>query len=224
MSKITGEIARHNIDILSIVGANDANIERFVLTIFCGFAKADCKVEQIVAELSGFPFVTKVEYLDAKGRLFDRFHFPIKIMNKHRAILVRVDPLLRVQKHLQEQLGSAGESIMFTEGKSYAQETWLQYMKSIPNAKHEEILENVKDGLRATGWGLFEFQETQNAFQVTIKNPPTLDGNGSFHSRFLYGVTASVTEALYGFKVKVDSANYDKQSDTLTLTFEKLKK
>lgn len=223
-SKITGEIARHNIDILSINGANDADIERFVLTIFCDFAKADCKVEQIVGELRKFPFVTKAEYVNAKSRLFDRFHFPIRIMDKHRAILMRVDPLLRVQKHLQEHLGSAGESIMFEEGQSYARETWLQYKKAVPNANHEEILENVKDGLRATGWGLFEFQETQNAFQVTIRNPPRLEDNERFQSRFLYGITASVIEALYEFKVKVDSANYDKQSDILTLTLEKLKK
>ena len=100
-SKITGEIARHNIDILSIDGANDPAIERFVLTLFCDLAKADCTAEQVVDEIRKFAFVTKIDYANAKGRLFDRFHFPIRIMNRYRAILMRADPLLRSRKTLR---------------------------------------------------------------------------------------------------------------------------
>lgn len=223
-SKITGEIARHNIDILSITGANDVAIERFVLTLFCDLAKADCTAEQVVDEIRKFPFVTKVDYVDAKGRLFDRFHFPIRIMNRYRAILMRADPLLRVEKRLEQVLGSAGATVMFEEGKVYVRETWVHYRKSLPNASLEEILQNAVDGLRATGWGLFEFHREQDVFQVSIRNPPKLEDHGIFQSMFVYGLSTGVIESLYGLELVVQSANYDERSDTLRFTLQKFKK
>ena len=220
-SKITGEIARHNIDILSINGGNDATIGRFVLTIFCDFAKADCKVEQAVKELREFPFITKAEYVNAKARLFDSFHFPIRIMDKHRAILMRAEPLLEVEKRLGEVLGSAGDMVMFEEGKTYASKTWIHLKDALPKASHEELLRNVVDGLRATGWGLFEFHREQDTFHVSIRNPPKLGASEAEQSLFVRGVAVGAVESLYGLRLKLTNTNYDNKNDTIKLILEK---
>jgi predicted amino acid-binding ACT domain protein len=223
-SKITGEIARHNVDILSIDGANDSEIGRFVLTIFCDLAKADCTAQGLADDMRKFAFVTKIEYVDAKGRLFDTFHFPLRIMNKYRAVLMRADPLQRVEKDLEQVLGSAGASIMFEEGKSYARGTWAQFREALPDASSQDIVQNTVDGLRATGWGIFEFHMEQDAFQVSIRNPPLSKDRKTSESMFVRGLATGVTESVYGLKLEVQSAVYDENSGTLRLTLEKAKK
>jgi predicted amino acid-binding ACT domain protein len=221
-SKVTGEIARHKIDILSIDGANDPELNGFVFTIFCDFANADCTAEQVADEIRKFAFVTRIDYLSAKGRLFDRYRFPIKIMNKHRAILMRADPLLRVEKHIREVLGVGGDTIMFEEGKIYAHETWgRQFRVALSNAGPEETIRNVIDGLRATGWALFDFQKERGHFQVTIRNSPKLENDNGFHSMFLYGLATGVVESLTGLKLIVRDASYHQKSDTVKLTLER---
>ena len=221
-SKITGEFALHNVDILTIDGANDPTTGQFVLSLFCDLSKANCTTKSIADMIRRFPFVTKVDYVTAKGKLFDSFHFPLRIMNKHRAIIMRTDPLLEVEKHLVTVLGSAGDTVMFVEGKTYASKTWMHLKNALPNASHEELLQNVMDGLRATGWGLFEFRSEQNLFHVSIRNPPKLENLKTSQSLFVRGIAVGTVESLYGVKVAVRDASYDNQSDTVRLTLEKI--
>ena len=219
-SKITGEFALHNVDILTIDGANDPTTGQFVLSLFCDLSKANCTAKSITDAIREFPFVTKADYVTAKGRLFDSFHFPLRIMNKHRALIIRADPLLEVEKHLVEVLGSAGDTVMFVEGKTYASKTWMHLKNALPNASHEELLQNVMDGLRATGWGLFEFRSEQNLFHVSIRNPPKLENLKTSQSLFVRGIAVGTVESLHGVKVTVRDASYDDKSDTVQLTLE----
>jgi predicted amino acid-binding ACT domain protein len=223
-SKVTGEIARHKIDILSIDGANDPQLDRFVFTIFCDIAKADCTAEQVVEEIRKLAFVTGIDYLSAKGRLFDRYRFPIKMMNKHRAVLMRADPLLRVEKHLREMLDAAGDTIIFEQGKIYAHEAWgRQFKMALPDASPEETVRNLIDGLRATGWALFDFRKEQDVFQVTIRNSPKLEDDDRFQSMFVCGLATGVVESLTGLGLIVRNASYDQKSDTIRFTLEQFR-
>ena len=221
ISKITAEIAGHDIDILSITGANDPDIGLFVLTLFCDFAKADCTAEDIANEVRNLPFATKVDFRDAKATLYDGYHFPIKVMNKYRAILLRGVPLLEMEKHLQKLLGSAGASIMFEEGKTYAHAVMPQLLSTLPHASHEKILQNIVDGLRATGWGLFQFQKEDDAYQVSVRHPPRSEG---FESMFFRGIAVGAAELTYDSNLAVRSVDYDEETDTLKLTLESIKK
>jgi hypothetical protein len=135
---------------------------------------------------------------------------------------MRTEPLLEVEKHLVEVLGSAGDTVMFVEGKTYASKTWMHLKNALPNASHEELLQNVMDGLRATGWGLFEFRSEQNLFHVSIRNPPKLENLKTSQSLFVRGIAVGTVESLYGVKVAVRDASYDNQSDTVRLTLEKI--
>jgi hypothetical protein len=173
-------------------------------------------------EIRDLPFVDKVGCLNAKGRLFDRFHFPIKVMNKYRAILMRGGPLLKMEKHLEEMLGSAGASLLYEEGRSYARAVMVHLKDALPNASHEELLQNVTDGLRATGWGLFQFHEQDDVYQISVKHPPRSEEN--LESMFFRGVAVGATEAAYTLNLAVRNADYDEKTDTLRLTLGSVKK
>lgn len=221
-SKLTGELARHNVDILSIAGANDFEIGLFVLTLFCDFAKADCTAAALAGKVWDLPFVTKVDFRDAKGRLFDGYRYPLRIMNKHRGILMRAGPLLATEKNLVKMLGSAGASIMFEEGRTYAHAVMGHLKGALPDAIPEEIFMNVVDGLRVTGWGLFQFHEEPDTYRITVSDPPKLrDG---FQSMFVRGIAVGTTETICGSNLAVRSADYDEKTDTLTLILESKEK
>lgn len=145
--KITGEIAKHNIDILRIHGSNDEETHRYILSVFCDFSKADTTAELFAQDVRKFPFVIEVDYAGASGTLFDSFRFPLKIIDNSRVIVMRVDPLLRVEKNLEEKMGSAGEVIMFDEGRIYARETMMEYRKILGDLPEEILMRSAIDGL-----------------------------------------------------------------------------
>jgi hypothetical protein len=151
--KIVDIFTKHKIDIRSISASPEQLEDRpyFVSNAFCDMSKADCTTESIVIELRKFSFVKRVLYADMKGRLFDRFLFPTLIMNKNRVILMRVEALLRMEKSLRDKMGSVGTVMMFDEGKVYGEEALKQYKLALPGATPEILVENIIDGLRATG-------------------------------------------------------------------------
>ncbi len=68
----------------------------------------------------------------------------------------------------------------------------------------EAFHENVKDGLRVTGWGIFDFNELSDGLVVVIE-PPHIDDKEYDENRFFFGVVAGVTEKLDGQELRLDS-------------------
>jgi len=142
-------------------------------------------------------------------------------MNEDRVLLMRVGPLLNIEKHLVNKMGSAGAAIMYEEGKSYAGEAFKQYRSALPNASIEDLLENIKDGLRVTGWGIFRFKRVPDGFEVTIIDPPHLNNNEYKENRFFYGVTEKILEELYGDELTINSSDLDIKNRRLVIQFKK---
>ena len=75
-SKVTESFAQHNIHILSISGNGNPEIQQYVITTFLDFSMADCSPEAISHELRRkFSFVSRIDFVNAAGRLFDSFFF-----------------------------------------------------------------------------------------------------------------------------------------------------
>ncbi len=186
-------------------------------TAFCDMSKADCTTDIIVSELRSLSFVRKVLFADMKGRLFDRFLFPTMIMNKNRVILMRVEALLKIEKFLMDEIGSGGAGMMFNEGKIYGGEVVKQYRLALPNSTTEVLVENILDGLRATGWGLFQFRKVEDGFEVTVNDAPILDADSNYReNRFYYGAGAKILEDLYGKQLVLEKSSFDLKNKKLT--------
>jgi hypothetical protein len=214
LESILRAFSKHKINIRTISAGPGQQVEGkrgnlFVTSAFCDFSKADCTIELLLGELRNLPFVRNALSADMTGRLFDRFLFPMKIMGEHRVILFRVEPLLNIEKHLVERMGSGGAAMMFEEGRSYAEEVIAQYKKALPDLEAEALLDSIKDGLRATGWGIFSFRRASEGFEVTVTDPPLIEGSEYKENRFFYGVTARILESLYGGELVLSGSNLD---------------
>jgi hypothetical protein len=214
--------AKQRVDVRTISASpEDGEKKLFVTSLFADFSKARTSMDGLLEEIRELAIVRRAYAVDMKGRLFDRFLFPLRIMNSSRVLLLRVEPLLNVEKRLVQQMGSAGAAIMYEEGGFYAAEAFKEYRASLPDAETETLLENIKDGLRVTGWGIFTFKRTSEGFEVSVRDPPMLLDGDYKENHFFYGATAKILEILYGDALNLTESTMDSRNKRLVFRFRK---
>ncbi|MDG6996557.1 MAG: hypothetical protein JRN52_11605 [Nitrososphaerota archaeon] len=212
---IVAVFSKFNIDIVRMEIDEEPVSNKFLFGGFCSVARSNVTVDVFSAELKKLRHVERVEFLKADNALFSRFFFPLYVTNESRGIVMRMDPLLKIEQHLLQILGSAGAAIMFDEGKTYAVETVQLIKKSLPDADTSVLLRNIVEALRATGWGLFAFKENEEGFYVTVEHPPRLKSGGMAENKFVAGVTVGILVSLYGKDLSVASSQYHETDDLL---------
>ena len=199
----------------------DEDTNAVVGTFYCDLTQAKEPVENFRKRIAGLGFVRSTEYVSTEQAMFDKFLFPLVISGRSRVLIMRLNPLLNIEKRLREELGSAGSAIMFREGEGYAAETLDQYRTVLGNIGSETLMENVKDGLRATGWGIFEFKTSNDGYEVTVQDAPLLEGSTE-PSRFLCGIIAGIVESIYGMRVKVAESKVEPKSGNVSVSLSKV--
>lgn len=211
LPRILEVFSTHKAKVLLTHSQLDEATNAVVGTYYCDLTQADTSVDALRKAIKGLSFVQDVESASAELSLFDKFLFPVTVWGRDRVIVMRLDPLLNIEKRLTQELGSAGGAIMFREGEGYASETMDQYRKALPEVSVETLLENVRDGLRATGWGLFEFKQSKDGYEVTVEDAPMLVGT-SEPSRFLCGIIVGILESAMSVKMKVVESRVETKS------------
>ena len=113
---------------------------------------------------------------------------------------------------------------MFQEGIAYAHQTTAQQKSMFPSVDPDVLLQNNFEGLRATGWGIFEHVKSENSFEISVRQLPfhsiREEGKESFQSYLFNGIMVGMLEKLYGKAYKVSESRYDRSKDTLLLTID----
>ena len=218
--KILETFSKHEAKVILAHSQLEEATGMVVGTFYCGLAKPDRDSDAIRDEIKGLSFVQTVESASTEQSLFDKFLFPVTIWGSHRVLVMRLSPMLNIENRLVKELGSVGSAIMFREGEGYAAETLKQYREVLGSITTESLLENVKDGLRATGWGLFEFKKTKDGYEVTVQEAAAVQGPTE-PSRFLCGIIAGILESVYATKVMVVESTIDLKSGTVFVKLSK---
>jgi hypothetical protein len=211
LEKILQVFSAHKVKVIVTHSQPDEAAGTVIGTCYCEMPKGGQTVEALRKAIKALGFVRSVDSASAERSLFDKFFFPVTVWGRERVIIMRMDPLLNIEKRLAQELGSAGSAIMFREGEGYATETVGQYRKALGSASVDTLLDNVKDGLRATGWGLFEFKESKEGYDVTVRDAPRLR-DAVEPSRFLCGVIAGILESVFSVRMKVVESTLDPNS------------
>lgn len=214
-AKVIETISKYEVDIRSASVGNITSSTDFVANLFLEFQRSIITAEKLADAIKKHNFVKVVRYSSTENRLFDGFIFPVSIGKGNRIIMMRAEPLLNIERSLIKKFGSGGATIMFDVGRAYADIVFDQYTAALPNLDKEGMLVNLKDGLRATGWGLFEISRKKQGFDVTVTEPPFLTDSDYLENRFYYGVGCRVLERLYSVKLKLASSELDKSKRQL---------
>ena len=223
-AKICEIFARCRAKILQMYGSFEAESNSFVYSFFCDFARANTTVEAVIRLIRNLQTTRKIDAFNCQNKLYDQAFFPLVVMQKHRVIMMRAEPLLRIEKRLGQRFATGASVIMFEEGKAYASET-IEYYRQVMGSEvsSENFIGNIIDGLRATGWGLFSFaSQVDSTFELEISHPPINRKDSLFESRFVIGVAAGVLESIFSTQLRVNSSHYDAKTDTLRILFEKM--
>jgi hypothetical protein len=227
LSKLTKILADHNVNIIPSGGYNSLKPGTFIWTTFADFSGRSTP-QQVVDDLKRLSFVGEAQAKKLDGMAFDLFLFPVYQMGRFRATIFGVKPLLAVERRLIEQFGSAGEVILFEEGKQYLIESIAQLGDAIPEGRRGVHLENILGWLRTTGWGIFEFDasnlERLGEISASIQDPPNAAVPRLIRSNFVNGVVSGVIEVVYGKKMRLDSQSYDSANRRLHLVFRESKR
>ena len=221
-AKLVQVFAIHKIDIRSATTSRvydkKTKSECTVAGLFCDFTSSDCTVENLETELKALKFIIEVQYYDMKDRMWERFLFPTTLAGS-RIIMLRADPLLRIERNLIDRMGTAGAAIMFHEGEVYAEQAFEEIKKMLPGAQSERLLQCVIDALRATGWGIVEFHKLPAGFEAIVKDPPILTDADYKENRFLYGAASRLLELIYGAKIFLSESSFDEKNSILILKY-----
>jgi hypothetical protein len=221
LGTITDVFSKHKAKILMTHSELDGDTNTVVGTCYCDLAQADQTAEGIRKEIKGLGFVRSADFVGTKESPVDKFYFPILIFGGLRVLIMRVDALANMEKRLGEELGSAGGAIIFREGESYAAETMRNFKMVMENPTSESLLQSVKDVLRATGWGLFEFKVSKDDYLVTVDCAPQLEATTE-PSRFLCGIIAGIVESVFSIKVRVVESKLDPEEGSLFVRLSKI--
>jgi hypothetical protein len=208
LPKILEVFSRHKAKVLLAHSQADGSEDKVIGTFFYNLATADESADKIGKEIKKLSFVRTVEVAGTENSLFDKFLFPVTVWGKNRVLVMRMAPLLHIESRLKEELGSAGSAIMFREGEGYAAETLSQYRQVLGKFSPDSLLENAKDGLRATGWGIFDFKRTKDGYDVTVEDAPLVEGMTE-PSGFVCGIIAGILESIYLAKLRIVQAKVD---------------
>lgn len=219
--EISSVIAKHGINMIGSGEYHVYSSEEFVFTMFADFSKTRCTPEQLKSELERVPIVTQVDVARPLELLFDRYLFPLTIMDKYRVVVMRAEPLLKIEDDLTKMMGSGASAMMFEVGKEYGVEVVKQYKESMSGLNSDSLMRRLKAGGQATGWGHFDFVFNGETVFASLTDPPESPNQGTKESRFLVGVLAGLVEGIYGFKWTVATSRYDKESDVLMVKLAK---
>lgn len=199
----------------------DAMTKEFAGFYFVDTSKMDCSVSDLTEEIRDLQRVKNVQVQYREGHLLGHFMFPLTVFGNRRVLAIRVEGLVNIEEQLTKLMGSAASSIIYDEGRSYGLEVMRAYREALKEeANNEErLIENVKEGSKATGWGTLEFRLTDDmGVRVALRHPPVTTG-GWRESRFLYGIFGGLIEGVYGRRLSVSQAKYDARSDVLSIIF-----
>src|SRR5579875_584200 len=207
----------HGAKILFQSGYLDEKYNEFTLCVYCDLKTADISSDDLIIELRRFKFVVNAVSSSMKGRFFDRYLFPLTMMDSVRVVAVNSD----FNSQLGERLrgNPQGKSALFELARSYA----LDLVKRIrltmgKKTSLSNIQENSAAYLRTIGLGTFRSQSDNGAECVIIQDPPTSKSGEASGNTFIQGIASGLVEALKGRRMEIVRESYEVGGRMLTVT------
>jgi hypothetical protein len=218
LAKVALLFASHKIN-LNMVGTYQSDgSDGFVFNMYADFAKADCSPSQLVEELKDIQAVRTVETEDVSESLFDRFLFPVMMAKDMRAVVVIASALVSVETHFSKFLGQQGRHLMFESGKQAGLSILKNTRALAQKSSTEELLANLRERLRTTGWGIFSFDTSaveKGTIEVIVLQPIFSEVDGVQESWYTFGLASGLMEGVFGSPLVLASSGYKRDAKEL---------
>ena len=182
-------------------------------------SKADCSTSTLAEILRSRKDVDTVKVVSRSGAVFGFSTFPILLNQIDRGVIFRAENWFRVEEDLVKWMGSAGESIMFREGETYGLSTASRYTNANTTQDHAMLVQNVRDGGRAAGWGILEYKMSDDNTSIMSMKYPVTNAKGEVTSKFFHGMLTGILEVILNVKLRVLESAYNKDQSALRIKY-----
>ena len=218
-SAIVNAITECNGELTRQLMEGEAHDNYFAAEFFVNAADLSCTIEELVKKIEKIPHVKQVHMKSREGYFYSHFLFPVMAFRRSRVIAFRADTLIRMQERLAQFLGSSAATILYEEGRSYGETITKNHKFLLRDAGEQLIIENLKEGSKATGWGVLDFEPTgDDRIRLSLGHPPLYNGEW-IDTWLLYGAFAGILENVYDCKLSVERSEYDKEKDNLVVIY-----
>ena len=159
LAKITAEIAKHNINLLSGLLTAYPEEPTSTWSFFADFTDVTLKPEQLAENLRRLDGVLNVRFAESKylGLAIDNLHFPFRVLGEG-SVVFRVDTVGDMFNRLHEVFGP-GAAVMLHEMDVRAGERKIESVRRNYKADGQTALDIVMMERIAKGWGIPEIKE-----------------------------------------------------------------
>jgi len=218
---VLGVFTRHKVKLLLTHNQVDEESKSMVAIVYCDISQADLSVQALKREIEILKPVNRVEFVSTQEEMFEKYLFPV-VSRGNRWLIMRIRTLLNIENAVRDELGSGGAALMFREGIATGFEGSSYPGGVLAQSERGTLLRNTSDGLRACGWGVFDFKSVGEQYEVTIDDPPLMEGVVD-SSRFICGLVAGVLKSASGFDFKVDKTSLDPKTGRVTIRLSRVK-
>jgi len=179
----------------------------------------DCSAAELADELKRIQVVRTVDFENVSGTLFDRYLFPVMIMDDMRAVVVSAGTLLGIENHYSKFLGQRGKQLLFDGGKQAGLSSLRNMRKLTQKTSARDLLANIEEQLRTMGWGIFKFDTSaieKGSIEVTVRQPVFSEVDDAQESWYTFGLAAGLMEGLFGTSMVVATSAYKPDAKELT--------
>jgi Domain of unknown function (DUF5679) len=151
----------HGVMLVSLNSAINQIENKFILNVICNLENADLGPAELISILQETRLVITAEYSEVKGRLFGRNLAGLTFNNRHRAVALRSDAMIKLGRSLTKDSGSIGASTLYRQGREYA------------HGIVEEVRQILDERDRQLGYSvsyLFDSQQEINALEPNMEN------------------------------------------------------
>lgn len=190
---------------------NDASTFGAVLVIELK-KNSDSETLSIVEKLMDTKVVSTIEFAPVDGKFFMSFRFPIKILPQDRGVVVQPD--LLIDGFLSADQRDAPS--IFEAGRTYGR-SFASRLKS--TAKSERKLDVVNQTLKATGWGVGNYEENERGeITFTLSDPVFgIESEMERRSRFLVGLIQGMIEETIDCSLELLGDRFDGKINALVV-------
>ena len=170
LARVSSEIAKQGINILSGLLAAYPEEPASTWSFFADFTEAKIKPEQLAETLRGLDVVLNVRFAESKyhSLAIDNLHFPLRVSGE-RSVTFRVESIGDMFHRLHEVFGP-GAAIMLYEMGVKAGEGKIEAVRRNYRVDGQTALDIVMMERIAKGWGIPEIKEfNKEKAEATIK-------------------------------------------------------
>jgi predicted hydrocarbon binding protein len=213
--------SKHQVNILSgyheIPAGSDA-----LWSFFADMTDADVSADQLSSEYAQLPSVLDVKFRASSfGFIADFFNFPVTL-NTHPLLMVTVDSMMTVFRHMREMLGEKVACVVIHQmGVSSGEAIYRAFEARFGRQASREELEEFLHLVRCTGWGwetLTELHMETSTAKVTFAGSVEclfFSGSSQPQSQFVRGTYSGFFSGLFGKIVEADEVRCVAKGDSI---------